>query len=375
MREIILFGTGWQAEKFIYNYGKIYDVKYVLDFSPKNRKFLDKYDVYEPTQENCSRYFIICACDYYMSKCHAFMESIGKEELKDFVWYEWDNKKMIVLNANCYGPQIKKYLKSNAEFDSNFYFYPVPQVFSNPDGMIDEHIMRNCDIFMHQDIRKDNGYSYKLSDEYLLKQIPAKAISITIPNLVGFGSVFYRQAVPHNALNRAFQGAPYGLFPAGDNIVDMLCEKKVSTEYILARCRDAEWFTKSDIRTKLNLQYKKYKEREVFWDIKIIDYFMSFYRDKKIFYDVEHPANFIMRKICEDILEKLGIHARLPLLSKPLNSYEMPIYPDIKEKLDLSWGGTEEYIRVDSPYKLYEGNMDMEEYIREYIFWCHPGQY
>lgn len=33
MRKVVLFGTGYQAEKFIFEYGRQYDIMYTLDFS------------------------------------------------------------------------------------------------------------------------------------------------------------------------------------------------------------------------------------------------------------------------------------------------------------------------------------------------------
>ncbi len=33
MRQVVLFGTGHQAEKFVYGHEKQYDIMYVLDFS------------------------------------------------------------------------------------------------------------------------------------------------------------------------------------------------------------------------------------------------------------------------------------------------------------------------------------------------------
>lgn len=374
MRKIVLFGTGHQAEKFVFEYGKQYEIMYILDFGGEGRKFLGKYEVYEPTAENCSKYFIICAGDYYMSKMCKFLNSIGKTELKDYIWYEWDNKKMVVINANCYGPHIKNYLKCNSEFNDNFYFYPVPTIHQNKEKNIDEHIIKNCDIFLHQDVRADNSF-YKLSDDYLIPRLSEKAMSITIPNLVGYGKIFFIQSMSHNKYNRAWPNTPFGLFPHGDAIIDTLCMENVSLDYIVSRCRNAKYFTKSELEDNLNSTYIKFKQRENMWDIKILDYIMCFYREKKVFYDVVHPSNFIIRKICEDILKLLGINSKLPLIGQGLNSFEVPLYPEVKDLLGLEWGGEDEIIREKSVYKLRDCDMDMEEYIREYVYWCHTERF
>ena len=368
-REIVLFGTGIDAEKFVYEHGNEYDIKYVLELDKKIDKFLYKYDVFTPTMENCSRHFIIIACDFSRSKISPMLEKFGKREFIDFIWYEWENKKMVVLNGNCYGAQIKKYLASNNEFSKNFYFYPIPQIYENKLGTIDDYIMKNCSLFLHQDIRQDNKLGYKLSDDYLNKLLPKNAVSITIPNLVGFASCFFMQDKQPNPFNKPLPKTKYGLFPNGDIIIDKLCIEAFSTNQIVEKCINLIWFSKEDINAKLNYNIKKFKKREENWDIKILDYILDFFREKKVFYDSNHPANFVMRKICEEILKKLGIDTRLELLGNGINSYEMPIYPDISESLKLSWG--DEIIRENSPYKLTANKMDMREYIKEYIFWCH----
>ena len=52
-----------------------------------------------------------------------------------------------------------------------------------------------------------------------------------------------------------------------------------------------------------------------------------------------------------------------------LDSNEIPIYPWIRKVLGMEW--TEERIRVSSNAKKCSDYMDIKEYIREYIWWCH----
>lgn len=375
MKEIVLFGTGISAEKFIFECGSDFDIKYVLDFKKYSRKFLGKYDVYEPTKENCSKYFIVVAGDYYRSKIIPFFKQMGKEELVDYIWYEWNEKEIVIINANCYGPHIKKYLQADDDFTKSFCFYPVPTICENHAGTIDENIIKRCSVFIHQDIKPDNAFGYKLSDEYLLKQIPSNTKTITIPNLVGFGSAFYPQSESSNMRSRPFPNAANGLFPHADKILDSMCIQGDTLCKIINKCRNTRILKKSEIIDGLNNSYKKFKKREENWDIKVVDMIMDLHRDTKVFYDKVHPANFIIRNICEEILNKLGIHKKLNLLGNGINAYENPVYPDVKEYLKLSWGGYEEKIRQGSPFKLTKGEMNTEEYIREYVFWCYLDKY
>lgn len=375
MKKIVLFGTGLQAEKFAFECGKDFDIQYVVDFEASEKKFLGTYDVQKANAENCSKFFLVVAGDYYRSKIIPFLSKMGMKELEDYIWYEWNDKKIVVLNANCYGPQIKKYLQADTDFNSNFAFYPVPTICENKQKSISEHIMKKCSIFIHQDIRVQNAFGYKLSDEYLMKQLPPHALSITIPNLVGFGTAFYPQSDLTNKRSRPYPNAANGLFPHADKVIDHFCEEGNSVEEILYKCRDGEIFSKQKIVDGLNENYRKFKQREEKWDIKVLDMIMDLHRDTQVFYDGAHPANFIIRYICENILDRLGIHKKLDLYGNGLNLYENPVYPDVKEALMLSWGGAEAFLRKDSPFKLTKRNMDMEEYIKEYVFWCYTDRF
>ena len=61
------------------------------------------------------------------------------------------------------------------------------------------------------------------------------------------------------------------------------------------------------IMTNFNMYMKKIKEREVCWDIKIYDFIVNHYRKEKLFFDIGHPTNTIIKEISIRILEKLNI--------------------------------------------------------------------
>lgn len=54
---------------------------------------------------------------------------------------------------------------------------------------------------------------------------------------------------------------------------------------------------------------------------------------------------------------------------KRLDYHEVPVYPAIRKHLDLEW--KEEKIRTSNDAKRIASEMDIEEYIKEYLFWCY----
>ena len=82
-----------------------------------------------------------------------------------------------------------------------------------------------------------------------------------------------------------------------------------------------------------------------------------------------HPTNVILRKYSIDILKKLGIDDENIHTEVELDAYEMPIYPSIKKILGLRWD--KENIRQCKSAKRMRDTMNLEEYIYEYLWWCH----
>ena len=112
----------------------------------------------------------------------------------------------------------------------------------------------------------------------------------------------------------------------------------------------------------------KIKERENKWDITIYDFIMQNYKRHKLFYDMGHPTNIVLKKIAEDVLERLGIKETNIDAQKKLDIHEVPVYPCRKKSLGLEW--EDENIRK-SDYACRMGeNMDLESYVREYVWWC-----
>ena len=76
-----------------------------------------------------------------------------------------------------------------------------------------------------------------------------------------------------------------------------------------------------------------------------------------------------MKKISEEILKILGIQETIEC-SGHLDYHEIPIYSWIRKVLGMTW--KENYIRKDNNAIKGTENMDISQYIREYIWWCYP---
>lgn len=164
MKKIIIWGTGENAYKFYYKARQEYDIIYFLDNYPKIDMLHGK-KVYKPSKENTGRGILIVIASVYYCEIAEQLKCYGLEELKDFIPYQALGKKIVMCYGNCYFGLIKEYLMTSAEFMQTHYFYPLPPIQSIEKECIDDDLLKNCDIFIHQDVQKENFFGEKFSME------------------------------------------------------------------------------------------------------------------------------------------------------------------------------------------------------------------
>lgn len=368
--KIVLFGTGMSAERFYYQNKEKFDFQYCLDNSDSRIGIFHGLPIYKPNLENVKNHFIVVASLRYIE----IKEQLIQYQLKEFVDFNYDHvfgeKKQVILHGNCHNSIIMQYLLQSKEFSDKYGFYPVPMIYLNQKKEIDSAVLKKCDLFIHQDIRSDNGCGYKLSDEYILSQLNKTCKTITIPNLYGLGGGFFPQLLPQNRNNKPILNDQNGMFPFADCKIDSFMQEHIPMEKMISNIKEDALYSLEETRNNFERFAEKIQAREKKWDIKIYSYIMENYKTNQCFYEINHPTNFVLEKISRDILKYLGFDDKgISIIEKGLNEVEVPIYPCVKNQLGLLW--EEKYVRVNSTKKLKNGNMDLEEYVKEYIYWCY----
>lgn len=376
MRDIIIWGTGVIARSLYYKIlsggGICCQVKYFVDNAPI-QTFYDK-DVFRPTRENCSPYLVVVASTIHYDEIAVQLTEFGLQELKDFIPYQALGKEVVLVHGNCHKQMIEEYLKTSRTFAEKFWIYPIPMIQHNSRGYIKEHLLRNCDVFIYQDIQENNPYDKRLSAEYLSAKVCKRRICI--PNVFGFGRFLFPQAVlgrnDSEWHNPTGQEIPGGLFNYRDENIDRLWTGGERNIHKIAEYLEGPIYEKAEMEERLIQCFEKMKEREKLWDIKIVDYIENRYQEEQMFYEPAHPCNNILRKISEGIAETLGIEKdEIGEITISFGVSEMPIYNCVKETLGLKYG--RKYIRDIAPLeqsKLIDGDMDLLEYCKEYCYWC-----
>ena len=377
MREIIIWGTGVIGRSLYYKIlrgGYIYKVKYFVDNSSINTFY--NLEVYRPTKKNCSICLVVVASSVYYEEIAIQLTEFGLQELKDFIPYEALGKEVVLIHGNCHVEIIKRYLNTSKSFSDKYWTYPVPLIQDNKKGYIKDHLLNNCDVFIYQDIQEKNPFDKRLSANYLKNMVNGK--KICIPNLYGLGKILFPQAeigihikgdVWNNPKGTEIQG---GLFNYRDKNIDNLWINGERNIREITKFLESEVYEADFIKQNFYEYIKKWEQREKLCDVKIVDYIKAEYRNIQLFWEPAHPCNILLKEISARILKLLDIDkSELKEIDFSFGVAEMPIYKCVINALQLNF--EVESIRNTHPMKLAkltEKEMDLEEYVREYCYWC-----
>lgn len=205
-------------------------------------------------------------------------------EFRDYIYFEWLFKKVALLHGNCHMEVIKDFLMSSEQFSNIYAVYPNPPICCNAKGRVEKEVLKNCDLWIHQEIRTDNEYGYLLSDEYMRSNIKADTIEIVIPNLFGLGKFLFIQT-DWNKRSRAIANGKDkdGMFPQAGKVIDMCAENGMDKNQILHFCLSGGCFDEGEIKENFKACMEKIRKREKSWDAKISDFINMNYRNKNYF--------------------------------------------------------------------------------------------
>lgn len=370
----VVWGTGIRAAQFSYINKKTVNIEFYIDNQVERDDwfFMGKrvlnYD--EAQSFGLENYFIIVATNEnaYAEIKRQLCEA-GHKEFENFSYYQFFLKKIVLLHGNCHMAIIRKFLLSSEKFSKQYVVYPLPAIHNMKGKYIDEQALKNCDLFIHEDIRADNEFGFEFSDKYILPKLRKECVKITIPNLFGMGTAFFPQ-VTGNEHNPAIRGNKdkNGIFPHGDTVIDRAVEMGKKTEEILSLI-EKDNFSEEDIHNNFRQYMNKIQDREKNWDIPIYHFISMNYRKKKLFFDPGHPTNVVMREIALGILRKLGIEDEKIDCKEEMDSHEMFVYDVVRKALGLEWQDVE--IRKGRNGKKLADKMTRDEYVKEYLFWCY----
>ena len=271
--------------------------------------------------------------------------------------------KKIVIYGNCHTIPIAYMLEKALSETGDYVVIPCTQIQNIKDSSyFDQDFIYEADFFVHMDIRKDNGFGYERSSEYVISKLSKKCTTIAIPNLFGFGKCFFPQICSDDLYLNDTHGNKLFL---RDSIIDgWLDEHTVCKTGKLKRTYDTALDGKLNFAHDLNGLFSKIESREAKWDIKILGFIKDNYRNHQLFYEPNHPTEMVFKYIVHELLINYFIASVDEDLlqnayetSPRLDNLEIPILKCVKDAYDLQWDN-HDHLRMSKDDVWHHMNID-----------------
>lgn len=363
-KEHILYGVGGEAERFIFsNPDMLEKIKFCIDNNRTDFYGIQVCRLSEAKLSGGERILVAAGDEKMYREMKQNLENLGLTEFEDFIWTKVFRKKIVVVNANCHGPALIRYLHLSAVFCNNYMVYPLPMSYEMQE--ISSNLLKNADVYIHQDIRENNRISYKLSDAYICPQLKHDVIDICIPNFVGIGQWMFPSVTEEAKLLH--------MLSCDWNVAyrDCVLDEAIHGCKSLAEYK-AFWtdykFDGSEHDQNFDRCMRKLQERQKNWDIEIYDFIKENYRKIPCFVDHTHPSIYVMKEVGRQVAEILKLKDIDDENYVAFLGAAVPIMKDVINHFSLAF---------EVPYEVkreYLGRYvedEVDDYIRAYLWWYH----
>jgi hypothetical protein len=234
--------------------------------------------------------------------------------------YKSNTKKIMVIFGNCHFQEIQRNIIQYQKIRNNYLPYYICLLSYFPGSsleketyFIDEHItlFKNADILIYQNIENDRGF---LNNKEVEKLIPKDCIRIKIPH--------YRSSIYHYS----FYETPY--FEEMKQLVDKeetVNQKITCIKDFIKNINETTQDTNSfdEFITKEITHFKKINS---YSDINMYDFFISNWKNIKMFNGRSYPTSQFVFILSKKILEKLNIYQNLSFTQMINNRTVCPRY-------------------------------------------------
>ena len=359
---IAIYCAGKEAKKFLYKCSVIgIPVEYFID-TVKTGSCCGR-DIYNiDTAPNIESIYIVAACkeNYYFEIKQLLIKS-GKKEFEDFCYYKMINrwgghKKLCVINMNCYMYPIIEYMEKSKWFKETCFVYPLEPIYARKGGEIDELILKNADVYIHQIISNKNPFDVKSSDDYCIPRLKPECLKITVPNFYPDGAeIFY----PY--LKRELEE---GFFYEDEFIDEAIKRNCVNPKQVYEYVNSIIISASRALDINKWLEYMEY--RDIRYDVKVSSYIKHNYKHEKLFNDKGHPSSKLMLYICRELAKLLSINDIEENNSVQLCEigYEHFVWKPVMDLLGLDF--SQEKVRVNALGIDY--GLEPIEFIQAYMY-------
>jgi len=409
-QEVIIYGAGKKGKILYYKLRSKYKIKAFID-NNKSKGEVFGVPVYtleeiRTHKENCK---IIISSLIYENDMMQSLCNLGYEFFEDFVpaylidtnsinvfeLYEKfkmfdkveklekaldvlsNGRKVAIIHGNCQTACVKGYLLTNKEFTDKYIFWVTPRIFhltclEKYNVLKELNLLYKVDLFITQQISDENRFHRELSTNNMIALLRKDCRIVKIANMFFLGYHPQHKANEHKILEE-FSVSGKGLFMIGESNVDDLLAKGCSTDEIIEKLNDENFYSKEYLENRARIELENLKEREKIIDVKMADYIEANYKKEILFHSCDHPIEKLLFELSKRILLYLGnedTNVYYSSCHEALKYQDEPIYPAVIKAFGLD----ERYKnQLYYPNKFMDSSilLSFDDYIRTYIEMCH----
>jgi hypothetical protein len=256
-----------------------------------------------PNWENSSHPLLHQFRKYYPSKEEHASEYATEEHQKLTNYFKIPKKK-ILFCTNCQGNAIYLYLKNCIEFEDLYDVEWIENWIMLKSGDKQKYLekLKICDIFIYQPLKIKHGELSTETENGLKSYLKKECKLISFPYI--YSSAFWPFFHHVSQEDEFYPGLSGQRITNKEIITDLI--KKENRKMLYER------YEKNNIDFKFKERFdnsiKLLKNNEEKTDIKVSDYILQHYKNKRLFLTKDHPTKYIIIYCANEILKLLKIN-------------------------------------------------------------------
>ena len=259
------------------------------------------------------------------------------------------HRKLCLMHANCQGDELATLFTASAAFNRTYRLIRRTNYTREP---INSQDLAACDLFLYQHMGESWG---DLASAALLRQLPATALALRIPNMAFKGYwPFWTNNSP---------------IAFGDSLLNRLIDEGAPKPVILRIYLHGNIQAFVDLKASLEETVAIERQKEQQSPVKTVGFLLAHWKRRFMFHTINHPGREMLVHAANGILEAAGLpplgqDELAAAFARGLPSYadfDLPVHPQVAAFHGLEFAGPERH------YAVFGRTMTFEAYISRYI--------